>query len=98
MVEIPQSELERLCKKYYVKTLWVFGSALRPDFDARSDIDLLAEFDDPVDMSLADQFFNFWEEVANLFGRRVDLVELKAIKNPIFAENVNRSKQLLYAA
>ena len=38
------SELKSLCERYHVKTLALFGSALREDFSAESDLDFLLEF------------------------------------------------------
>ena len=79
--------------------LWLFGSALTDKFDtATSDIDLLVEFGEPHGMSLAAQYFDFWEELKTLFGREVDLVERKAIRNPYFLASVNAQERLLYAA
>ena len=41
-----QAELEALCKRYHVRRLEVFGSAVREDFDPQhSDLDLLVEID-----------------------------------------------------
>ena len=39
-------EIARLCQRYRVQRLAVFGSILRADFDeARSDVDFLVEFE-----------------------------------------------------
>ncbi|MDQ2986203.1 MAG: hypothetical protein M3R13_05710, partial [Armatimonadota bacterium] len=62
------------------------------------DLDLVVEFDPPVGMSLADQYFDLLEELQQVFGRRVDLVERSAIKNSRFAAALEKSQQLLYAA
>lgn len=92
-------QLEALCKKYQVQRLWVFGSVASGAFDERaSDVDLVVDFADPVGMSVSDQYFDLLEELESLFSRRVDLVELSAIRNPIFAELVEQTKRLLYAA
>jgi len=82
-----------------VTRLCLFGSAFTDKFNAAtSDIDLLVEFGDPIGMSLAAQYFDFWEELKALFGREVDLVERKAISNPYFLASVTAQERLLYAA
>lgn len=43
-IELPLSELAELCRKHHVKELAVFGSALRGDFRADSDVDFLVRF------------------------------------------------------
>ena len=46
----------------------------------------------------ADTYFGFWESLQALFGRPVDLVMTRAIKNPYFLEAVNETRTVLYAA
>jgi hypothetical protein len=38
------------------------------------------------------------ENLERLFGRPVDLVMARAIRNPYFLESVNRTRTVLYAA
>jgi len=88
------------CKRFRVRHLYLFGSALHDDFDpAKSDIDFLVEFEPlPVFqhgaayLGLQDELFRILET------SRIDLVSNKALKNPYFAQEVNRTKQELYAA
>jgi len=42
---ISKSELEELCKKYHIKKLAIFGSAIRDELKPGSDIDILVEFE-----------------------------------------------------
>jgi predicted nucleotidyltransferase len=44
--QLPLEAVETLCVKYGVEELSVFGSALREDFGADSDIDFLVRFKD----------------------------------------------------
>ncbi len=98
-MDINVDRLRELCKKYAVARLWVFGSAGTRGFDQEtSDIDLLVDFGAPVGMRLAEQYFDFLEELESLYGRHVDLVERNAIRNPVFAEIAEESKRLIYAA
>jgi len=96
---VQEQNLRALCEKYFIARLWLFGSAATDKFDPESsDIDLLVEFGEPKDMSPAAQYFDFWEELKALFGRHVDLVERKAIRNPHFLASINGRERLLYAA
>ena len=53
--------------------LSLFGSVLHPDFDpARSDVDVLAEFEPGVLKSVGFQYFGYGEELAAILGRKVD--------------------------
>lgn len=86
-----------LCKKYKVKTLYVFGSILTPRFNDNSDVDFSATFhpeDDPL--VAGENFMNLYMGLENLMGRRIDLVDEEFIKNKYFREELNETKQLIY--
>ena len=93
-------ELYELCRKYHVRRLDVFGSAATearfdPEF---SDLDFLVEFQKSDEMNPADQYFGLWDELKKLFGREVDLVTVKALRNPYFIKSVSATRRVLYAA
>jgi predicted nucleotidyltransferase len=93
-------ELERLCKLHGVKRLEVVGSAAREaDFDpARSDVDFLVEFEPGRLPATLGAFFGLREALARIVGRPVDLLMLDAVRNPYVKANLERNRQLLYAA
>ena len=94
-----RSALEALCRKYHVARLDLFGSATDGKFDRhRSDLDFLVEFQPDAPMGPFHQYFDFLEELKQLFGCPVDLVERRAMKNPYFIKAVNASRKPLYAA
>ena len=91
--------IEALCRKYAVKRLRLFGSALREDWDPdSSDFDFLAEFGSPVGMNAFDQFMGFTLDLEVLLGRKVDVIDWNAAKNPFFKRHAERSAKDLYAA
>jgi hypothetical protein len=102
MVTLVQDKLEEiktLCRQFHVRRLEVFGSAADGSFDpARSDIDFLVEFDRSPSRNAFHQFFGFQRALSDLFGRKVDLVEPEAMRNPYFIQAVNESRKLIYAA
>ena len=92
------NEIKTLCKKHYVKELYVFGSAVSDKFNDESDVDLLVEFDSVDIMEYAENHTSFTESLEKLFGRAVDLVTAKYLRNRFFIKEVNQSKQILFAA
>jgi predicted nucleotidyltransferase len=93
------AEIAELCQRFHVRRLDVFGSAAREDFDpARSDVDMLVEFEPESPLRGLDQFFGLKEALEALLGRRVDLVEASAVKNPYLRAGIERSREALYAA
>jgi hypothetical protein len=91
--------LEQLCKRYHVKRLELFGSAATGDFKPEtSDLDFLVEFHATKEMNAADRYFGLLEALRSLFQRKVDLVMARAMHNPYFIREVNKSRTMLYAA
>lgn len=98
-IEAYRTELDRLCRRYHVRSLALFGSAAGDDFDpARSDVDLLVDFEPLPPGTHADAYFGLLESLEDLFGRPVDLVMTRAIRNPYFRQAVESSRHLIYAA
>ena len=92
-------ELTQLCERYGVMRLELFGSATGERFDSeRSDLDFLVTFQPKPDLGLAEQYFGFKDDLEHLFSRPVDLIELDAVDNPYFLEEIQTERQLLYAA
>ncbi len=73
-----RSLLPGLRVRYGVRSLGVFGSYVRGEQGAGSDLDLLVEFDDRP-LSLFD-FVRLENEVGDALNLKVDLVEKRALK------------------
>ena len=87
--------VERLCRKYQVSELSVFGSALRPDFSEHSDIDLLVLF--KPEARIGFEFVALERELSEVIGRKVDLVPKDGLK-PLIRDEVLAEAHVLYAA
>jgi len=98
LLEQHRAAIEALCRKHHVKRLEVFGSAARDDFDPeRSDVDLLVEFAQPG-LEAAWTYFYLWEDLEDLLGRKVDLVEPGGLQNRFFAASLARDRRTFFAA
>lgn len=98
-MDILQNNLEKiqqLCKQNKVKHLFVFGSVLTDKFNQKSDIDLLVDFDENNPFLYTDLYFNFKQELEQLFQREVDLVEERAIRNVLLKEEITKNRVKLY--
>lgn len=96
-IDIPQDQLAEFCRKYRIRKLAVFGSVLREDFRPDSDVDVLVEFEPKASHSLFD-LARMESELAELFHRKVDLVEVSALKNPFRRHEILRTQQIVYDA
>ncbi len=71
-----------LASKYHVNTLGLFGSVVRNDFTAKSDIDILVDFGKPIGI----EFVDLADELEIVLNRKVDLVSKAGIKPGYFRE------------
>ncbi len=44
-IPVPREQIAVICRRYHIRTLALFGSVLRDDFTAESDVDVLVEFE-----------------------------------------------------
>lgn len=96
LIEMNIDKIIALCKKYKVAKLWVFGSILTPRFNDESDVDFSVIFHYEQIQDLFITFFDFIEELQQLLGRKVDLVDETAVKNTVFRKELDNTKYLIY--
>ncbi len=75
----------------------MFGSVLREDFGPDSDVNVLATLAEDAPWSLY-EWMDMIDELKQMFGREVDLVEKTAIRNPHRRELILEHHRVLYAA
>ena len=99
LLESKREAIEDVCSRFGVARLEVFGSALREDFKLEeSDLDLLVEFKPMESYARVEAYFGMRDALRALLKREVDLVMVGAVKNPYIFREIERTKQLLYAA
>jgi predicted nucleotidyltransferase len=99
-ISVPRKKLAEFCRRWKISELAFFGSILRNDFRANSDIDLLVSFNPGAKISLFD-LVRMQNELKEIFGREVDLVERIAIEkseNYIRRKNILSNTKVIYAA
>jgi predicted nucleotidyltransferase len=98
-IESHREELQALCRRFHVRRLDLFGSAARGDFNPEhSDFDFIVEFDRSPPQHPFDSYFGLKEGLEALFDRKVDLVELGAVRNPYLKASILQSRENVYAA
>jgi predicted nucleotidyltransferase len=99
-IPIPNEKIKEFCRRWKISDLALFGSVLREDFSPESDIDLLVRFSPEANYSLFD-LVRMQDELKQIFGREVDLVEWTAIaqsRNYIRRKEILGSLEEIYAA
>ena len=97
-VRIPfdRNRISEFCNKWRIREFSFFGSVLRDDFRPDSDVDVLVTFDPKSPWSLWDHM-EMAEELERLFGRKIDLVSKRALKNPFRRHEILTTRQVIYA-
>lgn len=96
LIDQNKDQLRRLCEMHGVRELYLFGSILTNKFNEGSDIDLLIQFHQIKLSEYFDNYMDMKEGLEVLFKRRIDLVEVQTIHNPIFLRIIERDKFLIY--
>jgi predicted nucleotidyltransferase len=94
-VPLPLTDIAAVCERYQVERLDVFGSVLRDDFRADSDVDFLVVFRDDNRGAWLSKLQAFEEELARLLGRPVDVVDRRGIEK---SDNWIRRRDILSSA
>jgi predicted nucleotidyltransferase len=93
-IELPDQAIAAFCKKWKIRELAIFGSAVREDFGPDSDVDVLVRFADDARWSLWD-VIGAEDELAQILSRPVDLLERGTVEQ---SENWIRRDSILNSA
>jgi predicted nucleotidyltransferase len=95
-VQLDRDALAEFCRKWRVRELSLFGSALRDDFGPESDLDFLVSFDPAAPWSLWD-LVTMRDELVEMTGREVDLVEKEGLRNPYRRKEILSTREVIHA-
>ncbi len=90
-IPIDREKIAEFCRRWKITEFALFGSVLRDDFRPDSDVDVLVTFAPDTRYTLFD-LVHMQDELKQVFGREVDLVERKAVER---SENYIRRKHIL---
>ena len=97
MIQEKMTALAGLCRRFKVRRLYLFGSGVRENFRPESsDLDFLVALDESRPAEYTENYFGLAHELERLFGRRVDLVTERSVRNPYFRQVIEATRQLVY--
>ena len=94
-LEIPRESIADFCRRNHIRRLSLFGSVMRDDFRAESDVDVLVEFEPGHTPGL--EFFTMQRELSIILGRQPDLNTAGDL-SPYFREAVLNEAEPVYVA
>ena len=95
-IKLPQAEIAAFCRRSHIRKLALFGSVLRNDFRADSDIDVLVEFE-PNHVPGFIRLRGMELELSALLGGRKLDMNTPLCLSPYFRDKVLAEAEVLYA-
>jgi predicted nucleotidyltransferase len=96
-ISLDLDKISGFCVKWKIRELSLFGSILRDDFGPESDVDVLVSFEDDAPWSYF-EWADMTDELKEIFGHNVDLVEKDSLKNPYRRHAILRTREVVYEA
>ena len=91
------SVIEDFCRRWNIEEFALFGSILRDDMEADSDVDVLVTVGDDTRLTLYD-WVEMADELREIFGRQIDLVSKSGLRNPFRRHEILRTRKVIYAS
>ena len=96
-IPIDRERIAEFCRTWRITEFALFGSVLRDDFRPDSDVDVLVTFAEESRWEAQDRI-EMVNPLQSIFGRDVDLGELRRVDNPYRRSHILRNRMTLYAA
>jgi predicted nucleotidyltransferase len=96
-IQFDDAALADFCRRWKIQEFALFGSVLRDDFRPDSDVDVLVSLEPNHGLSLFD-WVDMIDELKQLLGRHVDVVEKSTIRNPFRRHSILTNNRVVYAA
>ena len=96
IIEQNSEQIKKVCSKHKVDQMFVFGSVLTKEFNENSDVDFLVKFGKIDLYDYFENLLNLKENLENILQRKIDILEIQAVKNPYLKKSIDNSKLLIY--
>ena len=74
----------------------MFLVRLTKEFNENSDVDFLVKFGKIDLYDYFENLLNLKENLENILQRKIDILEIQAVKNPYLKKSIDNSKLLIY--
>jgi hypothetical protein len=95
-IHLSYEDVVRICEKYQLSELSIFGSVIRDDFGVYSDVDILISYENVWNNDPFDDLHIKWE-LKELLNREIDVIDKDGLKNPIRRDEILSTREVIYA-
>jgi len=96
-INLKYEDVVTICEKYRIAELSVFGSAIRDDFNEKSDVDFLVVWENYRKNNDTWDFITIIDDFTRLLNREVDVVDVDELTNPIRRKSILSTCEMIYA-
>lgn len=96
-IKASYEQIEKFCQRWNIAEFALFGSVLRDDYRADSDIDVLLTFKSYEGLSLFG-LMDIKDELKDMLGREVDVADKKGLKNPYRRHEILKTHRVIYSS
>lgn len=96
-VRLDREALAGFCRRWRIRELSLFGSALREDFGPESDLDFLVSFENDAGWDLWD-LATMRDDLISIAGRDVDIAFKEALRNPYRRKEILGNREVIHGA
>jgi len=96
-VHLTYEDVVKICEKYRIAELSVFGSAIRDDFNENSDVDFLVVWENYRKNNDRWDFITIIDDFSRLLNREVDVIDVDELTNPIRRKSILSTCEMIYA-
>ncbi|MBN2891556.1 MAG: nucleotidyltransferase domain-containing protein [Bacteroidales bacterium] len=89
-------QISKISDSHHVEFLFLFGSSLTKQFSEKSDYDFLVRFGEFEIEEYFDNYLSLKNELENLLGINIDLLEFQTLTNPYLKESIKQNHKLIY--
>jgi len=94
-IQVDEKRIAEFCRKWKIKEFALFGSVLNEGFNLKSDVDVLVSFEPNTPWGLF-EWTDMIEELEEIFGHKVDLVEKDCLRNPFRQHNILNNMKIIF--
>jgi len=96
-IHLSYEDVVKICERYRIAELSVFGSAIRDDFNENSDVDFLVVWENYRMNNDTMDFVRIVDDFSHLISREVDVIDVDELTNPIRRKSILSTCEMIYA-
>ena len=96
-IHMSYEDVVKICERYRIAELSLFGSVIRDDFKENSDVDFIVVWENSSMNNDRWDFITIIDDFTRLLNREVDVIDVDELTNPIRRKSILSTCEMIYA-